>query len=296
MHMIQLLTKDKTVLYELQKSEMFPDYCSVLLEAIAHKINISGLYVDSEKIDGVVWRGVNLDFVSFFNCSMIKNSFFECSGNLQCFKCNLEQSKIKDSQFKSVDLSDCTLLNASFRCSSIGRCFIIDCNLGNVLFNNIHFNNISFHFCNLTNVTYYECILVTSDFVHKNEGSDWYYNMSFIKTRVSSCNMSCINDLSQLFFWETNIEEFDFATHQRFTIIENNRSKVIFAIDSDVIWWKPFRRDEIHPYRHSIQEFLLEVNDRFPTTDVYPEMDDLDVEEELLAVCAYVSCWEKADF
>lgn len=210
--MIQLLTKDKIILYELQKSEMFPDYCSVLKEAIAYDVSLDGLRVDSENIDGLVWRGINLESVSFHNCSMKRNTFSECIGDLQCFNCNLEQLKIKHSQFQNIDFSDCILLNSTFKDSSSVSSFIIGCDLANVAFSNSHFNNISFHFCNLTNALYYECTLKTSSFLHKEGGIDWYKNMSFIKSLFSSCNMSSVNDLKQLYFWETNINEIDFAT------------------------------------------------------------------------------------
>lgn len=73
---------------------------------------------------------------------------------------------------------------------------------------------------------------------------------------LHSCDMSYIKDLSQLYFWGTNINQIDFAKQERFSIIENDNSKIIYAIDSAVIWWKHSNRTDIHPFRHSIKEFF----------------------------------------
>lgn len=289
--MIQLLKEDRTVLYELQKSDLLPDYISVLKEALAYAINLDGLYIDSENIDGLVWRETNFNFVSFRNCSMKRNTFLECTGNLQCFNCNLDHSKIKCSHFADVYFSDCELNQLSVRDSNWGNSFIIDSNLYNSIFWNNQFNTITFHTCNLSNVLYHQCTLGDSYFVYDKGEKDWYQNTSFIKCELHSCDMSYITDLSQLYFWETNILKIDFATDQQFSIIKSEKSKIIYAIDSDIIWWKPYSRFENHPFRHNVQEFLSEVNNNFPTTNIYSEMDDLDVKKELRAVCAYIqSC------
>lgn len=278
----------------MEKSEMFPDYSSVLREAIVYAIDLKGLHVDSENIDGLIWSECNLNSVSFHNCSMKRNVFFNCSGNLHCYNCNLEHSKIKHSQFADVYFSDCELIKLSVRDSISNNSFIVNSNLSDSTFWDSQFDTITFNSCNLTNTLYHECTLGTSFFVHSEDENNWYHNASFIECELHSCDMSHIKDLSQLYFWEINIHDIEFATPQRFSIINNNRSQIIYAIDSDVIWWKPYIYScpKIRPFRHSVKEFMLELNNNFPTTDIYPEMEDFDVEEELLAVSVYIKYWD----
>ncbi|PVX49883.1 hypothetical protein C7377_1521 [Balneicella halophila] len=51
--MIQLKTIEEEILYELPKSDLFQNYRSVLIEAIAHGINLKNLSVVSENINNV---------------------------------------------------------------------------------------------------------------------------------------------------------------------------------------------------------------------------------------------------
>lgn len=83
--MIQLITSDNKIIYELEKSELFPDYRSVLMEAISYHIDLAGLLVESENIDNIVWEGINMCNITFRNCSMKRNEFVECFGKGLCF-------------------------------------------------------------------------------------------------------------------------------------------------------------------------------------------------------------------
>jgi hypothetical protein len=72
---IQLKTRENKVLYELEKSELFPSYRSVLVEAISVGIDLTGLRAVNEEINNVDWKGASSSSFSFENCSMKKNKF-----------------------------------------------------------------------------------------------------------------------------------------------------------------------------------------------------------------------------
>lgn len=46
-------------------------------------------------------------------------------------------------------------------------------------------------------------------------------------------------------------------------------------------------------FRGTLEEFSHEVQNGFPTTDLHPEMDDLEIRRELLLVCQYLKSWSQ---
>lgn len=112
----------------------------------------------------------------------------------------------------------------------------------------------------------------------------------FIKCSIVGCDMSLVDDISTLFFWDTNIRDIKFKNEERFTIVTNTHSKVIYAIDSDTIWWKPYssNNNKMKIFRGNLDSFCYEVQNGFPTTDLHPKMDDFEIERELLLVCRYL--------
>ena len=52
--------------------------------------------------------------------------------------------------------------------------------------------------------------------------------------------MRYVDNISLLYFWDTNIRNIQFKDNERFTDVENTHSKVLYAIDSDTVWWKPY--------------------------------------------------------
>lgn len=107
--------------------------------------------------------------------------------------------------------------------------------------------------------------------------------------------MKSIKEISQLFFWDSNLRDIhsEFGKKERFTEIENERSTVIYAIDSNVVWWKPYSWEDNEKgiFRGTLKEFTEEVRNGFPTTDLYPKNADYEIEEELLHVCNYLESW-----
>ncbi len=293
--MIQLLTRDNQIIYEVEKSDLFNDYCSVLKEAIALKVDLSNLYVNSECIDDVIWNGLNLKCASFINCSMQNNTFINCDvQGLSLDTCNLTKLKIRNSTIKDLHANNCNLYSLSVRNSFINNGFIIDCNCKKSLFFQNEIDNFSFHTCDISEAQFNKCELIEIRFIHDKQSADWINNTGFLYCSVVTCEMKYIDDISVLYFWETDVREINFKKDERFTEIINSNSRVLYAIDSDVVWWKPHlweNNDELI-FRGTLQEFQQEIKKGFPTTDIYPKMDDAEIEDELLKVCVFLEQWQ----
>lgn len=293
--MIQLLTIDNEIIYEIEKSELFQDYRSVLIEAIAYNIDLSNLYVNSECIDNVVWAGVNLKNAKFTNCSMKNNKFIDCNYHGVNFNaCDLERLKIKNSTLRDFHIDNCNLSFLSIRQSYVINNFTIGCNCKSSLFFETEINNTRFDSCDLSKATFNKCHLSFVSFIHNTFSKEWIKDTSFLYCSFVECNLNYVDDISVLFLWQVNVLDIQFKNNEKFTEIINPNSRVLYAIDSDVVWWKPAVYSEENPciYRSTLEEFQYEVKNRFPTTAVFPEMDDFEIENELLNVCAYLETWQ----
>ncbi|MDX9883731.1 MAG: pentapeptide repeat-containing protein [Prolixibacteraceae bacterium] len=293
---IQLLTQEKKVLYELDQSGLFPDYRSVLCEAIALKIDLTGLVVDSEQLDEVIWRGTEMKSVLFRNCSLKKNEFIDC--NISGLY--IGNSDFSSSKFKKSALNDFHILNSDFSKTRFKDCsmwnhFFLDCNFNKAAFYNCKVDDISFNSTNLPGTFFYNCRINNGHFVHSDTNTGWLKETGFVGCNLSECQIDSVVDISGMYFWETNVQDIQMMEEECFTEVVNKNSKVLYAIYSDVVWWKPYSwaDDEKRIFRGSLEEFSNEVRTGFPTTGLYPEMGDYEIEEELLRVCRYLKSWEK---
>lgn len=294
--MIKLISIDNKVLYELEKSELFPDYRSVLKEAIALQIDLTRLLVESECIDDIIWSEINMDGIIFKNCSMKRNKFIGCFGKeLSINSCDMTNLKFKNSTFNLLHISDSNLSLISFRNSKLYNSFIIDCNCSSALFFESNIEATGFHTTNISEAFFYNSCLDDTKFIHGKPGNEWMKDTKFIDCSVIGCNMEYVDDLSSLYFWNTPIRDIQFKSEERFTEVVNDFSKVIYAIDSDVIWWKPYswNDDKKRIFRGTLKEFQNEVENGFPTTELYPDMSDFEIEEELLRVSKYLEMWNQ---
>ncbi len=289
--MIQLLSKEQQIIFEIEQSEMFPDYTSVLKEAIAKNIDLRGLLVESKNIDHVSWKEVDLSSVYFKDCSMKRNEFHQCKGDLHCKNCDLTKTKIKNAKFSSLQLDDCNISHLIFDNTYSDSTFISSCNLQNASFYHSDIAGVNFIYCNLNQAIFKFCKLQNASFFSLSGGTKWYEGMAFISCQMNDCRMPSVDDISLLYFWEVNLLDSETFEDISITEITNNNSKVLYAIDEDVVWWKPYpNKDEESgkPFRHSLSEFIKEVEAEFPTTGLYPCMEDFVVEDELIAVCEYL--------
>lgn len=293
---IQLLTDKKQILYELEQSELFPDFRSVLREAIALNIDLTNLSIESEMIDEVIWKGNDLKGISFKNCSMKKNEFIECNlksvyiSNCDCQSTTFKKTALVDLTSRKTDFSlmnsrDCTLDNSLF----------LECDLFKTNFYNCKSDYVSYNSTNLTEVFFKDCEITNGSFIHDKANTEWMINTYFVGCCLSEIEMRDVQDVSSLYFWETNVREIKFMGDQQFTEVINDRSKVLYAVDSDVVWWKPYSwdDDERRIFRGTLKEFADEVRNEFPTTDLYPSMMDYEIENELLRVCLYLESWNR---
>ncbi|MCF8359263.1 MAG: pentapeptide repeat-containing protein [Prolixibacteraceae bacterium] len=291
---IQLFTQEKKVLYELEQSELFPDYRSVLSEAIALKIDLTGLVVDSEQLDGMTWLGTEVNSVFFRNCSLKKNEFINCNFNgLYVGDCDFTSSKFKKSTLNDLHILNSNYSKARFRNCSASNLFFLDCNFNKAAFHNCRIDDIAFNSTNLSETFFYSCKINKGNFIHSDIKTDWLRETGFVGCNLSECQIDSAIDISGMYLWETNVQDIQLIEEECFTEVVNKNSKVLYAIYSNVVWWKPLSlNDEKRIFRGSLEEFYDEVQNGFPTTDLYPEMDDFEIEEELLRVCKYLESWK----
>lgn len=294
MEMIQLITGDNKIIYELEKSELFPDYRSVLVEAIVLNLNLKGLLVASKQIDNVVWKGVDMSGIRFENCSMKRNEFVECFGKIVSFHtCDLTSLKIKKSNIEDLYIIDSNLFRLSFRNSFAYNIYMLNCDCRNSSFYKSDIEYAGFHTTNISETVFNKCCLDKASFIHVKPNEEWMKDTVFIECSFEGCEMEYVDDISLLYFWDSNIRDIRFKNDERFTEVVNENSKVIYAIDSDVVWWMPYSwsEDENRLFRGTLKEFQEEVRNGFPTTGLFPSMDDNVVEDELLKVSKFLELW-----
>lgn len=295
---IQLLTQQNKVLYEIEKSELFPDYRSVLIEAIAYNIDLRGLFIESECIDGIVWKGVNMNGVTIKNASMRRAKLIECYGkNINFDNCDLTGLKVKKSELNGLHVLDSNLTELSFINSCSKNSFIDESNCSKALFYESNIEATMFHTCNISETVFQSCCLDATDFIHFKPSRMWMRDTYLIDCSTVACKMNYVDDISLLYFWEINTSNIQFKKNERFTNVENTHSKIIYAIDSDTVWWKPhvWNSDVKKIFRGTLEQFSNEVQNGFPTTDLYPEMDDFEIESELFRVCQYLKSWRQTE-
>jgi uncharacterized protein YjbI with pentapeptide repeats len=294
---IQLKTREGKVLYKLEKSELFPSYRAVLVEAISLGTDLTGLYVVNEEINNVDWKGACSSSFSFKKCSMRRNKFIDGTYDfLGIGSSDLTGATFKTCKIKSLHCDGSNLRHTFIRNSSWHSSFLIRCELTNASFYNCDLTNIGFHTANLSETIFNKCRLDNSSFIHPQPNSGWMNNTTFLSCSFKECSMEYVKDISQLFFWDSNLRDiyFDFGNEERFTEIENENSKVVYAIDSDVVWWKPpsWEDKEKGIFRGTLKEFTEEVRNEFSLTDLDPSGMDYEIEEELLHVCKYLASWK----
>ena len=224
---------------------------------------------------------------------MQRAKLIECYGDSLSFdSCDLTGLKVKKSELNGLHIRDSNLIQLSFRDSCSKNSFILDTNCSNSSFYQSNIENTCFHSSILSDTVFQTCCLDATDFIHTKPSKMWMKDTYFINCSVE-CNMSYVDDISLLYFWDTNIRNIQFKDNERFTDVENTHSKVIYAIDSDTVWWKPYSwsNDVKKIFRGSLEQFSHEVQNGFPTTDLYPEMGDYEIENELLLVCRYLKNW-----
>ncbi len=296
---MQITDSKGNVLYCIEQSELFPDFRSVLLDAIAHGIDLSNLYVENQDLQKMYFQGVNLCDAEFKNCNMRGAEFINCIANDIFFdQCNLISLKIKKSNFYDSGFNCSNMSNANISNSNLNSAYItksnlsninasnsdflnssfIDCTLESSKFSKIQAKNVCFHTSNLANTLFEQCFLVDAKFIHPSSAFDWLQDVTFSFCNLKDCDLNWLPNLSMLFINESNIQE-AILNHQSFTKIINEHTTVLYAIDSDTVWWNSFRG--------TIEDFRNEIEADFPRTNVGQEFE-VYAYNELCKVLAYL--------
>lgn len=225
---------------------------------------------------------------------MQRTKLIECSGNNMNFDCcNLRALKVNKSTFNGLHILDSNLTELSFRNSCAENAFINESKCSKASFYQSNLEGTTFHTCNISETIFDTCRLHATDFIHFKPNKMWMMDTYFIDCSTVACNMNYVEDISLLYFWGTNIRNIQFKADERFTEVENMHSKVVYAIDSDTVWWKPYvwSNNPTKIFRGTLEQFNDEVQNNFPSTELYPEMDDFEIKSELLLVCQYLKSW-----
>ncbi len=292
--MIQIKTFKNNVLYELEQSELFPDFSSVLKDAIVNQIDLQNLYIESENLDHIVWNTINIKNLKFKNCSMVGGQFTNCYGDHLTFEnCNITRLKIKKSKIEDLSIRNCKASSISIRNSCLLSSTIELCECISASFDNSNLLGFRFYSCNLSESFFYKCNLNDAHFVNNIPDHECMLNIYFIECSVKKCEMLYVENLSLLYFWKTDMRDIEFLKNEYFVEVINPLSRLIYALNSDVVWWKPYSWEENVKgiFRGSLKEFKDEVDHGFPTTDLYPNMNDYEIEEELIRVIKYLEMW-----
>jgi uncharacterized protein YjbI with pentapeptide repeats len=295
---IQLKTKADRVIYELEKSDMFPDYKSVLREAISYDIDLNNLYVKSENLEGLAFSNIKSKFLSFEDCFLKRIEFINCElGYIQFNNCFLSYSKYKKSNIKSLYFKDSDLKFSSFRNSVIEQLDLENIDISGSVFYRCLVQYISFQNSNLSDVLFNYCSIETMNLYHESPSVEWIKDAMFLNCNFSDCNMKEIDDISVLYFWDTPFNGIKFKNEERFTKVINTYTRIDYAIDSDIVWWKPYswNEDEKKIFRGTLQDLINEINNNFPTTDIFPYGDEIEEskENELRIACKYLTAWSE---
>ena len=295
---IQLKTKNGRVIYELEKSDMFPDYKSVLREAISFSIDLEDLYVKSENLEGLVFSNTKSKSLNFEDCFLKGIEFINCElGYIQFKNCILFHSKYKKSKIKSLSFKNSDLKFSIFRNSALEELDLENIDISGSVFYKFSVQFISFRNSNLSNVLFNLCSMETMNLYNESPSVKWIKDAMFLNCNFSKCNMEDVDDISVLYFWDTPFNGIKFKNEERFTKVINTYTRLDYAIDSDVVWWKPYsyQEDEIKIFRGTLQDLINEINNNFPTTDIFPYMGDIEEykESELRIVCKYLTAWNE---
>ncbi|TNJ41357.1 pentapeptide repeat-containing protein [Tamlana fucoidanivorans] len=292
--MIQLVSKEGKIIYKLPTSEMFPNYRSVLVEAIAIGVDLSKLHVVGEDINNVNWERASFNELSFENCKMVNNAFKNCTATLRFESCDISRCKIKNSIISDLNATNCEAANVVIQKTKIDYGQIDRCNLANLRIENSHLIRVSFYVPFIK-----EAIFRNSLFDHvaiyEGKKERWCQDVSLIDLVFNECRLDGLKDLSQLYLWNIkNTEEMWFENMDyRYSIILNANSTILYSLDFDVVWWN-YREygyaepKQVRPLRMTSNEFIAEVKNDYPTTEIYPQCTDDDLDDELVAAVAYI--------
>lgn len=297
--LIQIKDKENRVIYQQRKCELFPDYKSVLREAIAYGIRLDNLFIVSQNLDGLSFDQCVSTKMSFKNCSMQGVKFSNVSHNKLSFShCDLHRVKFKNIHINAFHAIKCDLSKSIFRnCiyensdidffqvfdSDLSDSLFIDSVLHDACISNTLLSNVVFERCDISDANFYKSLI---------ENESWYNNIAFFYCEMRNCMLVDFDDLNKIKIWESNIESANGIT-SHFTKIENKYSTILYAIGKDLIWWRPKEYPDTcyDIFRGTLEDLMEEVENDFPLT-LFNTIDADNVANELYKVIEYLKLWK----
>ncbi|PHR86030.1 MAG: hypothetical protein COA80_19975 [Leeuwenhoekiella sp.] len=290
--LIQLKTREGTVLYEQEQSALFPDYRSVLVEAIATGVDLDNLYIRGRKLDNLVFKGVKIKGLTFSNCIVVNARFEDCE--LEAFHisyCDCSRLKIKNSKLEG-HWSNSIFNGSSLRGMVSNLLYIEYCKMADTHFKDCVFTHISFHSVDLIKAWFENSDFEIGYFLHKENTADWYTDMTLLHCKLGEVHFTSIQDLSKLFVWHTNLRDafHDWSAPPEIVKVESNNSTVVYCADQDVLWWK--QEDWFYEkhliWRSTLQDFIDEVANEYPKTEILQTAMGVYIDDELELVSDYL--------
>ncbi|MCC4214410.1 pentapeptide repeat-containing protein [Leeuwenhoekiella parthenopeia] len=288
----QLKSREGVILHQQPQGLLFPDYRSVLEDALTKNIDLTGLSLKDEDLSNLKWIGVRATELYFKNCSLTNNRFEDCRFNYFSLQhCDCSHSVFKDTDLRYGHWSNLILDHVRFLTMPNMELFIIDCSCKAVLFRNCNLSHITFHSVNLTQTTFKNSRLGYAAFINAETTNSWMDEVSFLNCKIGEVQFHKYNNLRNLYFWKTRIVDIDFAYCERPVIfrVENPSCIVVYCVDQDVLWWKPefWAGKSPRIWRSGLQEFEFEIKNTYPKTQVLQSPLGAFVDEELQLVCSY---------
>lgn len=284
MNTITITDCEGNVLYSLEQCEMFPNYIAVLKDAIAQGKDLTGLCIKNQNISNVVFQGITLNNAVFENCNLHRAEFIECQADSVWFnRCNLDGLKVKKTNLTNAQIDKCSIIKAHFTRTTLHESSIFDSNLYAAVFLKTQLNNVGFHDCNLEKAEFEECSLVDAGFYNLSPTYQWINDVLFSNCILNDCNLSSLNSLSMLFIRESNIEDAELRD-QNFTRVINTYTKVLYAIESDTVWWEDFRGN-FEQFKAMVENNTMENGNKY-YLDVF-------IYDELSKVVCYLERWHR---
>lgn len=282
MNTITITDCEGNVLYSLEQCEMFPNYTAVLKDAIAQGKDLTGLCIKNQNISNVVFQGTTLYNAVFENCNFHKVEFIECQADSVWFNmCNLDGLKVKKTNLSNAHIQKCSISKAHFTRSNLNDSSIFDSNLHLAVFLKTQLNNVRFYDCNLEKAEFEGCSLAKAGFYNLSPTYQWINDVLFSNCILNDCDLSSLKSLSMLYIRECNIEDAELKD-QNFTRVINTYTKVLYAIESDTVWWEDFRGN-FEQFKDMVENDTMENGTKY-------YLDDF-LYDELSKVVCYLEQW-----
>ncbi|MDT7830443.1 pentapeptide repeat-containing protein [Pricia sp. S334] len=206
--MIQLHDAEGRILYELEKSPLFPDYRAVLNDALATGVRLDGLQVISQNLDGLLWKGIMASNLSFTDCSLRKSRFGACDfENFSFSSCTCTGVKFRNTKVGGLSCFDSDLDRASFGNIRIPNGYFTGCSLEYARFTDSDLSRTGCHTTILCGALFEHCTLDSCSFVYGYPKKEWLTELTLDDCSLKGTTMAFTNDISMINFCDCKVRD-----------------------------------------------------------------------------------------